>query len=377
MKYPKIKNALLCRMLIYIVVIGGFLFPIIPICLMPFIPEEAKILISFALVVALIVYMVKNLVTLMTMDATLAFVNCFRNARTQFDLCGNFSTRRIRNKVSRFGKSCESQPIFPQPDLLRYKFKSSWEIYSKGTEKVIATYQAEHLDKELYLKIFNSAKRNSKALTGTKKPIFLDKEQKKAPLKRITVAFIFAQTIEERFRSDMYDTLCKQNGDEFNDCILPCVIDLERNLCSFNSVKFPYLGFGYPAINIGIKLIIKTIFGSKPSFKNNDNFVSKKFDNDLNDSLWAFWKTTKNEVVGDKKARRKRFEKMEHKQIIFDKEDEFVYVKWENNGLWLSVILNEDTRIAEVDSFNSWDYPKSNMIAKNTIKEIEKTISVG
>ena len=75
MKYPKIKNALLCRILIYIVVIGGFLFPIIPLCLIPFISEDVKILISFALVVALLIYMVKNFVTLMTMDAMLAFIN--------------------------------------------------------------------------------------------------------------------------------------------------------------------------------------------------------------------------------------------------------------------------------------------------------------
>lgn len=376
MKYPKIKNALLCRILIYIVVVGGFLFPIIPICLLPFIPEGTKVLISLALVVALIVYMVKNFVTLMTMDATLAFINCFRNARTLFNLPNNFSIKKIQNKVLRFGISCDAQPIFPQPDSLQYKFKTSWDIYSKGTEKVVATYRAEHLDKELYLKIFNSAKRNSKALTGTKKPLFLDKEQKKAPLKRITVIFIFAQTIEERFRSDMYDTLCKQNGDEIDDCYLPCVIDLERKLCSFNSIRFPEFGLGRHAINTGIKYISKTIFGGKPSLKNNHHFVSENFDNDLDDSLWTFWKDTKKEVAGDEKGRRKRFEEMEHKQIIFDKEDEFIYVKWENNGLWLSVILNEDTGIVEVDSIHSWDYPKSNIIAKKTIKEIEKTISI-
>lgn len=55
---------------------------------------------------------------------------------------------------------------------------------------------------------------------------------------------------------------------------------------------------------------------------------------------------------------------------------EFIYMKWEDKGLWLSVILNEDTGIVEVDSIDSWDYPKSTTIAKKTIKEIEKNISV-
>lgn len=264
MKYPKIKNARLCRMLVYIVVIGGFLFPIIPVCLMPFIPEDTKILISSALVVALLIYMVKNYVTLATMDATLAFINCLLSARTQFDLPDNFSVEKSQNRISRFGKCCDVQPLFPQPDMLRYKLKASTDVYSKGTEKVIAAYHAERLDKELYLRIFISAKRNSTALIGTKKPLFLDKEQKKAPLKRITVVFIFAQTVEERFRTDMYDTLCKQNGDETEDCFLPCVIDLERKLCSFNSFKYPYI-CGYPVINMGNKIIGRTIFGGRPS----------------------------------------------------------------------------------------------------------------
>lgn len=374
MEYPKIKNALLCRILIYIVVIGGFLFPIIPVWLMPFISEGAKVLISFALVVALIVYIVKNFVTLMTMDTTLASINCFNNARTLFYLPDNFSTKNLQNKVLQFGKSCNVQPLFPQPDSLQYKFKTSWESYSKGTEKVIVTYHTERLDKELYLEIFNSAKRNSTALIGTQKPLFLDKGQKKAPLKRITVVFIFTETIAERFCSDMYNTLCKQNGDGINDCILPCVIDLERKLCSFNSVKLPYLGFGCPVINTGIKIIKKTIFGGKPSLENNNHFINKEFDNDLDDSLWTFWKSTKKEVVGDEKERYKLFEGMEHKQIVFDKEDEFIYMKWEDKGLWLSVILNEDTGIVEVDSIHSWDYPKSNMIEKKTTKEIEKNI---
>lgn len=374
MKYPKIKNARLCRILVYIVVIGGFLFPIIPVCLMPFIPEDTKILISIALVVALLIYMVKNYVTLATMDATLAFINCLLGARTQFDLPDNFSVKNSQNRISRFGKSCDVQPLFPQPDMLRYKLKASTDVYSKGTEKVIAAYHTERLDKELYLRIFNSAKRNSTALIGTKKPLFLDKEQKKAPLKRITVVFIFAQTVEERFRTDMYDTLCKQNGDETEDCFLPCVIDLERKLCSFNSVRFPYLGFGYPVINMGIKIIGRTIFGGRPSLKNNNHFINKELPNDLDDSLWTFWKDTKEEYVGDEKKRRELFEGMEHKQVVFDKEEEFIYVKWEDKGVWLSVMLDEDKRTVEVDSIRSWDYPKSNLIAKKTIKEIEKTI---
>lgn len=179
MKYPKIKNALLCRILIYVVIIGGFLFPIIPVCLIPFIPEGAKVLISFALVVALLICMIKNFVTLMTMDAMLAFINGFRNARTQFDLPDNFGTKKICDKISHFGKTCVSQPLYPQPDMLQYKFKTSWEIYSKGTEKVITTYQVEHLDKELYPKFSIQQREIPKHLPERKSLYFWTKSRKK------------------------------------------------------------------------------------------------------------------------------------------------------------------------------------------------------
>ena len=64
---------------------------------------------------------------------------------------------------------------------------------------------------------------------------------------------------------------------------------------------------------------------------------------------------------------------MKHRDILF--EDGYIYLKWEDHGLWISVEFNEELRMAEIDPIDSWDYPKSHKIAKATIKEIKTLIN--
>ena len=64
---------------------------------------------------------------------------------------------------------------------------------------------------------------------------------------------------------------------------------------------------------------------------------------------------------------------MKHRNILF--EDGYIYLKWEDDGLWISVELNEELRTAEIDAIDSWDYPKSNKIAKTAIKEIKTLLN--
>ena len=73
------------------------------------------------------------------------------------------------------------------------------------------------------------------------------------------------------------------------------------------------------------------------------------------------------------KETNKSYEKMNHKEIVFD--DGYIYLKWEDKGIWVSVEIDEETKIAEVDAIDSWYYPKKNKISKDTTKEIKGMIS--
>ena len=373
LKSPKLKNALLCRILVYVVVLGGFIAPIIIVANLKFVPEAIKVIVGIGLAVGLLIYLLKNFVLLMAMDVGLAMLHCHNTARKQFVLPQSFSAKKVEKRISRFGQKCEPIAISPRPETLRYKSNAPMTIYSSGIEKIVATYHIDFLDKNQYHLIINSATANSKALKGKKKHCFLDKSQKSSPLNRVTVIVIFAKQVDEKLRNSLFDVVCKNGGDGFDTAILPCVVDLEKQICTFDSMRMPYTGFQYPVKNRGIKIIRKYLFNNKFPFADSPDMLDPIKDMDPEQSLWDFWKTMKKELVSDDKNMKKRFEKMKHRDIIF--EDGYIYLKWEDHGLWISVELNEELRTAEIDPIDSWDYPKSNKIAKAAIKEIKTLLN--
>ena len=373
LKFPKLKNALLCRILVYVVVLGGFIAPIIIVANLKFVPEAVKVIVGIGLAVGLLIYLLKNFALLMAMDVGLAMLHCHNTARKHFILPESFSEQKVERRINRFGKKYEPSAISPCPEALRYKSNAPITIYSSGIEKIIATYRIDFLDKNQYQLIVNSATANSKALKGKKKHRFLDKSQKSSPLNRATVIVIYAKQVDEKLRNGLFDMVCKNGGDGLDTAILPCVVDLEKQICTFDSMRMPYTGFQYPVKNRGIKIIRQYLFNNKFPFADSPDTLDPIKDMDSEQSLWDFWKTIKNELVSDDKNTKKRFEKMKHGDIVF--EDDYIYLKWEDHGLWISVELNEELRMAEIDPIDSWDYPKSHKIAKATIKEIKTLIN--
>lgn len=373
MKYPKLKNALLCRILVYVIVLGGFILPIVICASIDIIPDVITAVVFFAMTIGLLVYIFKNFVLLMSMDMLLATLHCCNTARKQFDIDRKRISQKIEARISRFGKKYAPSLIKPAPDTLRYKFSTPITIYSSGIEKVVMTYHVGFLDAEAYRSIFRSADTNSKALIGKKKAIFLDKSQKESGLNRTTVTIIFASRVDDSFREVLYDTVCKRGGDGFNIAILPCVIDLEKEICVFDSERMPYCGFQYPVKNRGIRLIRKFVFGGKLPLKNNPYTILPIKDVDAELSLWEFWRTSKKELILNDREQKKRYKSMSHKQIIF--EDDYLYIKWEQRGIWLAVELDEKTKTAKIDPIISWDFPKANTVSKKDAAEIRKLIT--
>ena len=373
MEFPKLKNALLCRILVYVVVLGGFIAPIIIVANLNFVPETIKIITGVTLAIAFLIYLIKNFILLMAMDIVLATLHCNNTARKRFALPKSFAVKNAENRISKFGKQYSPIAISPKPHLLQYKSNAPLTIYSSGIEKVIAVYYIDLLDKNQYHSIINSATANSNSLKGKKKHRFLDKSQKKSPLNRVTVIFLFAKQVDLDFRDNLFKAVCRNVGDGFDTATIPCVVDLETQFATFDSMRIPYAGFQYPVKNRGIRLIRKYLFNNKFTLKTSPDTVDQIKDMDPEQSLWSFWKGMKKELISDEKEAKKRYEKMVHKELIFD--DGYVYLKWEDKGIWVSVELDEETKFAEIDEIDSWYYPKQNKIAKTTIKEIKGIIN--
>lgn len=373
MKFPKLKQALLCRILPYVIVLGGFILPIVVVCCLDVIPEGIRVAVVFSLMIGLLVYLFKNFVVLMGMDMMLAVLHCNLSARTRYDLPRNRSAGAIEKSICRFGTACGPAPIQPQPFQLRYRFSASATVFTKGIEKVVAAYEADLLDAEQYRAIFSSAKANSKALIGRKKPRFLDKEQKKAPLNRVTVIVIFAHKVEQSLWETLYKKVCQQSGDEWEDTVVPCVIDMEKGQCVFNSERLPYVGFAYPVKNRGIRVVQKMVFGGHISLKDNHNYVEPIKDVDTEQSLWEFWNSLAKEMKDSNKKMNKRMASMADGQILL--EEDLLYIKRGERAVCLWVERDEEKKTAEVEAVSHWSYPKTQPIAKKTIQEIKTDIT--
>ena len=170
-------------------------------------------------------------------------------------------------------------------------------VYSRGIEKVVVAYEIDLLTRDLYRDIFSSAKTNSRFLTGRKKARFLDKEQKKQPLHRVTVIVILAHKIDAPLVPELYELVCKQCGNEDEDCLVPCVIDLENHTCVFNCLRVPYVGFNYAVKNRGICIIKNRVFGGSLPLTDEYRLSSMK-DADPEMSFWDFWRELHHQVVG-------------------------------------------------------------------------------
>ena len=68
MKFPRLKNALLCRILVYAVVLGGFIAPIVIVASISFVHESIKVAVGIACTVALLIYIFINFGVLMALD---------------------------------------------------------------------------------------------------------------------------------------------------------------------------------------------------------------------------------------------------------------------------------------------------------------------
>lgn len=368
MKFPKIKHALLSRIMVYVAVLGAFILPAVIVCLIDPIPEPIKAIFTIAMVIGLVVYIIKNFPFLMITDTMLAMLHCHNTARTQFPIPKHRSLDAIERRFATYGMKCEPMPIIPRPTHLRYKLSSSMTVYASAIERVVAVYHTDYLDAEEYRAIFNSITTNSKGLIGKKKPLLMDKQQRSAPLNRVTVAVIFARSVDDTLMPRLYETLNKQDGDGVSTSILPCIIDTGKGVCVFNSVRLPYVGFGYPVKNRGIALIRKFVFGGRLPLRGNPHTVKSNLDLDPEMSLWEYLRKTKADMLRESKRDEERFKNMEHGELIYD--DGILYVKWQDRGACVAVELNEEGMVAEVDPIFHWFYPKTSEVAKDTRAEI-------
>ena len=376
LNYPKLKNSLLCTIVLCVLLVGGFIAPIVIAVSLTFLSEAARVFIMMGGLLVFLIYLIKSFPVLTVMEGLLATLSCHNTARKRFVLPQSFSVQKVERKISHFGTEYEPLTSSPRPVMLRYQSKAPLTIWSSGIEKVIAAYHVDFLDKNQYRLIFHSAKANSNVLKGKKKHLFLDKAQKRAPLNRVTVIVIYAKQVEEELRDCLFDMVRKNGEAGLDTAVLPCVVDLEKGNCTFDSLQIPYFGTQYPAKNRGIKLIRKYLFDNKFPFSDSPDMLDPVIMEGLTpeQSLWEAWRFVKKEMLGWREKGKKRFQEMRHRDIVL--EDGLLCVKWNDRGVVIPVQQNDELKTIEIDfdAIGFWDYPKRNKIAKDTVREIQALV---
>jgi hypothetical protein len=361
----------LCRIFSYAVVIGFWMLPI-PVAFLLNLPDLVEAAVILACGLGLVVYIIRSFLVLMGMDMALATLSCLRTARTQYTLPSSRTAPAIRRSIARYGTRSDPTAISPQPFALRYRFSSPWTGYSSGIERVLAVYETELLDKTAYTSIFRSAKANSSALIGRKTPLFLDRHQRKSPLHRVTVLVIFAQRIDPSLSSALYTLVCSNCGDEFENCIIPCVIDLEHNICVFDGMRIPYYGFGYAVKNRGIRIIKNRVFGGNLNLRGNHHTIRSTQDLNPDDTLWDLWGMLRQQYIGDTRKTKRLFQSLAHQELRIN--DDCLYLKWDQRGICQCIRLDPEQKCVKIESITNWSYPHSRPIGKQLIKSMEHHI---
>lgn len=365
----KLKYPLLCRIATYVAVLGMFIVPMVAVICVPLIPEVVKAVVSIGCLLGLLVFLFRNFANLMVLDIFLATLQGYRGAYRQYPLKTDAQT--LEKRLSRFGLECKPTAIQPVPKILRYKSTRSNTIYSSGIEKVVAVFRCGLLTSDEYHAIVHSATANSGALMGKKKRWILDREQKSAPLNRVTVIVILASAVEPVLTQELYDRICKNEGDGFDLAVLPCVVDLSAKTCVFNSTREPYYGMQYPVKNRGVRLIRKYIFGGKLP-KGRGTLIKEVEDFDPEKTLWQFIKELDQEQRTDDRKLKKCFFKMSHGDIRV--EEERVLLKWEDRGtVW--PIERKEGSFLEILVCDAWDHPKVRPMSQKHVALLKDRIS--
>ena len=356
MMYPKIKYPLFCRIILYLIAILALLGSVALVGIPAFIPLKLKIGLIIVIFLVFLGIVFKNMLQIMYIDAKLAYFRCYNTARKSWRLAEKTSCEKIEKSVLRMGKSYTPLEVQPVPNQLTYKFSTSLTAYYCGIERVVMSYSIDLLTEDALAEIIKSARENSHALKETKKALFLPKIQKQTPLSRVTVALIFAKAVEDGLSEQLFDILSRESDECTETAFMPCVLDLERKKAIFDSLREPVVGFACPAKNRGFKMINKCIYGGKIRFFDTGDLLSPLDNYDPEMNLRQFIENTKKELVEEKEKTRHRFVTMNHTDIIY--ENDFLYVKWEDKGVWLFAQKDEEEGVLNIDIPEHYDYPR-------------------
>ena len=359
MKYPKLKQTVLCQVLLYLPSLSFFLW----IAALSLIPGTWKDCVPVTLGGFFLFgggslwYLFHNFALLFSSDMLFSMIRQWKKDRAEYRTFRNGGDRpqirkTILRRCARWGK-CFEMPTNPTSAVdIYYRNGYSWTIFWSAIEKRVAVCTTDILSVEQYRLLTGQARRMLSAVPHGK-PRFKTKRERNAPRAQANVILILADTVDDEVKALARKPLAKT--EEF--CILPCVIQCSGGYYYTNCTA-EYYEQGMmprPVENFAAAMIRQLVFARRLPKENRDTQPVYAFTSDIDMSLWEYCKTfgDKMHEADDalKKDRTKAFHRMRNGEarigdgVIWYKRDnrlaEYAFVPDDEDEMLVTLIPDE------------------------------------
>lgn len=317
MKFPKIKNTVLCELILYF---PGFSFIWYLLILIPFHIKDANLntaeiigLLAFGAFSAWYLLYPKHLYLFITGDAMFSSIQSWKRDRLEYrTFCNGHSReeaeRRILRRCRLWGRRYKDLKASDANQFrVFYRHCTSASALISGIEKRIAVCSIDHLTEENYSSLISKAGRLLRQIPNGKL-YFKTPTEKEAPRSYVYLVVILANRVDAEVRSMARETRIAKD----TEYLLPCVSECPSGTYYLDGGREYYLTglMARPAKNFALSLLHKLVFANHWPLKDKTQRPNSVLNNDLDISLWEYIRKFNNEFAENKtdaEKERKKF----------------------------------------------------------------------
>ena len=365
MRFPKLKHTVLCQLL---QLIPGILFFLVLIALMIIAVPKGRWntiagILAMGTAVFSIWYLVHNFMFLMGTDILFRAIRQWRIDREEYVTDRNGASRqevqrRILRRCRRWGREVAVTGTDTGIVCLRFRHSQSPTVFYSVVEKRLAICSVSHLDRETYSKITQRVCSQIKRIPDGR-PLFKVGAERKAPIGRMLVVIILADTVDETVKKLARDKLLLSGV----GYALPCVAECSTQRYYTDCTKEPYLAgmVGRPEKNYAADLVRRIVFAGRLPRENAATRPSSPLEKDQEQSFWEFirrWKEESREENGQfEREAGKMLERLSDGQVRMGKHA--IYCKMDKRIACCDFFPDEeDDRLLYLSMDDKWEVPR-------------------
>lgn len=330
MKFPKLKNTVVCQALLYFPAFSFSLW-IIAAAMIPegWVGQVIRVLVFILLGAFSVWYLLYNMFFLIASDVVFYGIRQWKLDRSEYrtrrnGIGRNVIERTLRRRCARWGKRFRSKTRKATKAEVYYRHGISWVSWWSAIEKKVVICTAETLTKETYDRLLAQVNWML-AIVPDGKIRFKSKSEKKAPRARASVILFLADTVDEEVKRLVREPVA------FNEtgCILPCAIQCSDGSYYLNCTKEYCDGSMIPksARNYAAGMIRKLVFSHRLPKENWETQLAWEDlpNSDMtrfhyNMTLWEYCKSAHKElrsgVTAQEKEREKQFRRLKNGEVF-------------------------------------------------------------